>query len=73
MRRFAAQPQGVRTALLDVDRWDLYAAEAGVYGAPEMVFYRDGLQVAHHIGAATLADRVYSPVVDADLSGGTGG
>jgi hypothetical protein len=56
MERFALQLRPVvRVVLVNVDVWDGTAARYGVRGSPELLLFKGGTKVAHHIGTATLA------------------
>ena len=57
MKQFAFRVQAVaQVILIDVEVWDTTAAHYGVFGSPELVLFKNGHKVAHHIGTATLAE-----------------
>jgi hypothetical protein len=56
MERFALHLRPVaRVVLVNVEVWDGTAARYGVIGSPELLLFKNGKKVAHHIGTATLA------------------
>jgi hypothetical protein len=57
MERFAVRLRSVaRVVLVNVEVWDGTAARYDVIGSPELVLFKDGKKIAHHIGTATLAE-----------------
>ena len=57
MRRLALHLAGVaKVVLVDVDLVANDALSYGVYGAPELLLFMDGVEVAHYIGVATLVE-----------------
>jgi thioredoxin-like negative regulator of GroEL len=56
MERFAVHLRSIaRVVLINVEVWDGTAARYGVIGSPELVLFKDGRKIAHHIGTAPLA------------------
>jgi hypothetical protein len=56
MDRFALDLRPVaRVVLINVEVWDGTAAQYGVIGSPELLLFKNGKKIAHHIGTATLA------------------
>ncbi len=55
----------MRVVLVDTDNWDSLARKYGAYGAPELVFFKDGQKRDHHIGVTALVEllRWISPYV----------
>jgi hypothetical protein len=55
MERFALHLWPVaRVVLVNVEIWDGTAARYGVIGSPELLLFKNGKKIAHHIGIATL-------------------
>jgi hypothetical protein len=55
MERFALHLRPVaRVVLVNVEVWDDTATRYGVIGSPELLLFKNGKKIAHHIGTATF-------------------